>query len=113
MKKKWKNNYWKLATFVVVISLILNPELVSLGLFIDALGLDIFLLLLEVQAIAIAGFTFQTYLKPIFLSVNSILMKWDSNYFIPAKELISQYPSIIFHAIPGLVSFYWIFIIMV
>jgi hypothetical protein len=61
----WKNKVWKYATAFVVVLIILNPELAELALFIDAIGLELFLMLLEVQVVAIAGAIFHTRVKPI------------------------------------------------
>lgn len=50
-----KNRAWKYVTAIVVVFVIANPEMFHLAVFVDAVGLDIFLMLLEVQALAILG----------------------------------------------------------
>lgn len=50
-----KNKLWKYVTAVVVVLIILNPEMVELALFIDAVGLEMFQMLLELQVLAILG----------------------------------------------------------
>lgn len=52
---KLKDKAWKYATAVVVVLIILNPEMIELALFIDAVGLEMFLMLIEVQVSAIIG----------------------------------------------------------
>lgn len=52
---RWKHNTWKYATLLVVMVVALNPEMIELALFIDAVGLEIFILLLEVQLIVALG----------------------------------------------------------
>ncbi|MCG8489716.1 MAG: hypothetical protein MI756_19765 [Chromatiales bacterium] len=49
--------------------LILNPEWIELALFIDAVGLEVFIMLLEVQILAIVGALFKTRIKPILQSL--------------------------------------------
>ena len=57
-----KKSIWKYATIIFVALTILNPEIFELALFVDAIGLDIFLLLLEIQLIAVVS----TLLTPFF-----------------------------------------------
>ena len=51
----------------VVVLIILNPELAQLALFIDAIGLEMFLMLLEVQVVAMFGLFFNSKIAPIYL----------------------------------------------
>ncbi len=55
MNNHWKNKAWKYATVFVVVLLILNPEMVYLALFIDAIGLEMFFMLLKAQVIVALG----------------------------------------------------------
>lgn len=51
----WKNKIWRYATILVVALIILNPEMAQFALFIDIVGLDVFLLLLEAQVLVVLG----------------------------------------------------------
>ena len=61
---KLKQRVWKYATIFVVALVILNPEMIELALFIDAIGLEIFLMLFKVQIIAIFGALLNNKIKP-------------------------------------------------
>lgn len=102
------NKILAIASTSVVILLIINPELISVGLFIDAIGLDIFLLLIQVQIASVFGFKFAAKIKPLFLSAYNFIQKLDPYFFIPTRQVALQYPPILFHAIPGLLSLYWV-----
>lgn len=58
MNNNWKNKAWKFATIFVVLLVLLNPELIELALFIDAIGLESFLMLLEMQILAMISALF-------------------------------------------------------
>jgi hypothetical protein len=60
-----KNKIWKYVTACVVLLIVLNPEMAQLALFIDAVGLEMFLMLLEVQFLAFLGMFFGARIKPI------------------------------------------------
>ena len=62
----WKNKAWKYATAFVVVLIIFNPEMVGFALFIDAVGLEMFLMLLEIQVLAILGAFFSIRIKSFF-----------------------------------------------
>ena len=102
----WKKSTWKIATFLVVSFLIFNPELVLFGMFIDAVGLDLFLLLLEVQVVALFGCYFQNWIKPAFSLVKRLIQKLDPYFFIHTRKVISKFPAILCHAIPGYFAIY-------
>lgn len=111
---KSKRNLWKIATLVATALLMSSvmPEMVAFGVFVQAMGLEILLPLFEVQIILMLGYVFRTQIKPVLTYVHGILTAIDENYFIPSRELVRACPSIIWHAIPGLVSLYWLLIIM-
>lgn len=69
MKVNWKDKVCKYATVFVVVLIIFNPEMVQFALFIDAVGLEMFLMLLEIQVLAILGAFFHTRIKPMFTYV--------------------------------------------
>lgn len=55
MNNHWKNKAWKYATAIVVAIIILNPEMAELALFIDAVGLELFFMLIEIQILVALG----------------------------------------------------------
>jgi len=61
-----KNKLWKYATLCLVVIIILNPEMVGLALFIDAIGLEMFIMLLEVQVLAILSAILNNKIRPMF-----------------------------------------------
>lgn len=102
MKKKWKNNALKFIGAVVVIMLMLNPETIQLALFIDAVGLDMFLLLIEVQVLTIAGFMFRTSIKPVIVFFKHITWRF---IFIPSWREIRKNPAAIGYMLPSAATF--------
>ena len=105
---KWKKNTWKYATAIVVIILTFNPGTVEFAIFVDVVGLDMLFLLFEVQIIAIAIFMFQISVQPVYIRISTFIKKIDPNFFISSWDIIIEYPPMIYHAIPFLVSTYWI-----
>ena len=78
-----KNKAWKYATAFVVVLIMLNPEMIELAIFIDAVGLDMFLLLFEIQILAILSSLLNTKIRPIFNCIEKFMAKrftrvsWD------------------------------------
>ena len=68
----FKNKVWKYLTALLVLLIILNPELAQLALFIDAIGLEMFLMLLEVQLIAFLGVVFNSKIKSAYIYVKHL-----------------------------------------
>lgn len=60
-------------TVVIVVLIIFNPETIELALFIDAVGLELFLILLEVQVLAIIGTFLSNRIKPAISGMKNIL----------------------------------------
>jgi len=100
-----RKSSWKIASFLVVSFFLFKPEFMALGLFIDGIGLELFVLLLEVQAVAVFGYYFQNWFKPVAMPVYKFVQKLDPYFFVPTKSVISQYPIVIIHAIPGFIVF--------
>ncbi len=105
----FKNSLWKIATLFVVIFFLLKPEFMALGIFIDAIGLDLFIMLLEVQFIALFG----ARIKYLFKYIEKYISNLDPYFFLPTKSIITQFPLILVHAIPGFLvlyskCFFWI-----
>ena len=101
----FKESSWKIASFMVVIFFLLKPEFMVLGLFIDSIGLELFVLLLEVQAVAVFGYYFQTWFKPAVKPLYQFIQKFDPYFFIPTKNVVAKYPIVFVHAIPGFIMF--------
>jgi hypothetical protein len=66
MKVNLSNKVWSYATAFVVFLIILNPELIEIALFIDAIGLEMFLMLFEVQVMVLLAALLNNIIKPIF-----------------------------------------------
>ncbi|MDG1750283.1 MAG: hypothetical protein P8I03_01245 [Thalassotalea sp.] len=100
-----RKSSWKIASFLVVSFLIFKPEFMALALLIDGIGLELFLLFLEVQAIAVFGYYFQNWFKPASKPIYKFIQKFDPYIFIPTKSVGAQYPIIFVHAIPCFIVF--------
>ncbi|MEW6997384.1 hypothetical protein AADZ86_06750 [Colwelliaceae bacterium BS250] len=98
-----KKSFWKISTLLVVVFFLLKPEFIMLGLFIDGIGLELFLLLLEVQFVAIA----LQYFKPVLQSIYRFIAKIDPYFFIPSKAVVVRFPAMFCHAIPGFMVMYF------
>ena len=77
---KWKDRYWRYATAIVVVLILLNPETVHFALFLDAVGLDLFLILTEVQIFAIMGTVLSYYIKPVKACLKLIILHNDQTF---------------------------------
>lgn len=100
-----KKSSWKVSSFLLVIFFLLEPEFVAFAVLLDGISLEFFVLLLEVQAIAVFGYYFQTWFKPIAKPVYKSIQKLDPYFFIPTKSVVAQYPIMFVHAIPGFILF--------
>ena len=112
----WKNKLWKYATLCIVVVIILNPEMVGLALFIDAVGLEIFIMLLEVQLLAVLSAILNNRIKPIIEFIKTSyaryfpLLTWQNIRETP-QCLVFSTPSpatlmylLVFSAAVGIVS---------
>jgi len=63
---KTKGRFWQIASLIIAAVLILNPELAELALFINMVGIDTFLLLVEVQLIALTSYWLKNKLNYYF-----------------------------------------------
>ena len=61
-----KDKIWKYATMVVVLLVMLNPEMIQFALFVDAVGLEMLLMLLEVQVLTVMAMLFNGQIKAVF-----------------------------------------------
>jgi len=60
-----KNKTWNYLTAIVVLLILLNPEMWTLALFIDAVGLEVFMMLLQIQVLAIFFSFVRLGIRPI------------------------------------------------
>ena len=98
MLKKW---FWKILTLAFIGVLLINPELVAFAALLDAVGLEMFLMLLEVQFITVFGYYFNSWFKPVLLPVYKKLQQLDPYFFIPTYQNAKNCPALLCHAIPG------------
>lgn len=95
---KWKNIFWKGLTIFIVTLIIFNPETLQLALFIDAVGLDLFLMLLEVQIFSLLGLFINTRIKPLY----TYLINFYSQHFqLISWKSIKETPDILMLVVPG------------
>lgn len=108
-----RNKLWKVLTFIVVLFLLMSvaPEARILGLLIDGIGLDLLLLLLEIQIMALVVALFHYKLKPCLFWLDKIFRKLDPYYFVSSCRVIKSYPPILLHCVPFLVCFYLIIVV--
>lgn len=96
---------WPIALVIAVCIIVFSPLAMGLEfvLFVDAIGLDMFAMLIETQLILTFGFV-AAMAKQRILYAHHWMMGRDINYFIPTREIIRAYPPMIIHAVPGLVA---------
>jgi hypothetical protein len=100
-----KERLFKYATIGVVCLLLVRPDTIMLALFLDTIGLELFVLLLGVQCRQIRTFI-QFYIQSA-LSYLALKTKFQRSFFFMPKfsELIRM-PSMLCHAIPGFGGLY-------
>jgi hypothetical protein len=95
--------FWKVLTLIIIGLLMLNPEFIVMSAFIDAVGLEMFSLLIEVQIISVVGFYFHNWIKPVLMPFYNYFKKIDPYFFIPTRPVINEFPLILCHIIPGFI----------
>ncbi|MDH5545315.1 MAG: hypothetical protein OEZ43_06960 [Gammaproteobacteria bacterium] len=93
-KKSWLGS---ILGFVVIAFFATNPETLELALFINSVGFDIYIMLLELQLLAIGGFVLRFGLKPIvdfFLGFSIV------PFFVPTWEELKRNPVSVGYALP-------------
>ncbi len=108
-----KQKLWKYTTVVLVTVLMFSlvPEVRLFGLFIDAIGIDMLLLLVETQIAIIFFASYNQLVKPVLSNVNVWLEKIDPYYFLPSIAQIRECPVIVLHAAPFLVGLSFILVV--
>lgn len=94
----FRNKVWQYVTALVVLLIILNPEMAELALFIDAIGLEMFLMLLKVQVITILSGLFNSKIKPGCIYVKHLCL---SHLPIDLWKNIIEKPENLWLAVPS------------
>lgn len=93
-----KNKAWKYATVFVVALIILNPETIHLAFFIDSVGLEMLLMLFEIQVVLLIGMLLNNRIKPTldylrhFIGGHIYMVSWKS---------IQEEPAYLIYAAPS------------
>jgi hypothetical protein len=96
-----KGKIIKLLSFVAVLILIMKPETLALGLMLDSIGIELFVLLLSMQLSLYATYVFHAWLKPVLKPLYLQYRRFDEEFFIPTLSEIKSSPILILHAVPG------------
>lgn len=100
-------NFKQILSTLVVVVLLLNVETIELALFINAIGVDVFLLLVEVQLIALLVASYHWTIKPV---VNFFLGFSTHPFIFPTWSTVKSYPgAIAFVFPPGAVVMFLLF----
>ncbi|MET0027734.1 MAG: hypothetical protein ABW101_08860 [Candidatus Thiodiazotropha sp.] len=93
-----KNKAWKYATVFVVSLIILNPETIHLALFIDSVGLEILLMMFEIQVVLLIGMYLNSRIKPILDYLRHFIR--GCIYMVSWKS-IKEEPAYLIYAVPS------------
>lgn len=89
-----KDRLWRNASVIAIMFVLLNPEMIELALFLDAVGLEIFLMLLGIQISVIFGLLFgkievtMSNLKYFILNLQP-RVSWESIKEAPERLLLA------------------------
>jgi hypothetical protein len=97
-----RTRIWKIATFVVVFFVILNPEMIDLAIFLNAVGLESFLMLIEIQVISVLVALYNQRLKLLVISVKQLISIASP---VTALRRFIQTPGIFTYAAPTQATF--------
>jgi hypothetical protein len=101
-----KGKIIKLLSFVAVLILIMKPETFVIGMMLDSIGIELFVLLLSMQLSLYVSYVFHAWLKPVLKPLYGYYRHYDEGFFIPTLAEIKSSPTLIFHALPGLIFAY-------
>lgn len=91
------NWFIKAVAALLVIALLLNPETIQLAVFIDAIGVEMFILSMEVQLLALTVAFYQHTVKPIF----DFILGFSANpFYLPSWQQIKTNPELLGFAFP-------------
>jgi hypothetical protein len=94
----FKNKAWKYATIFVVSLVILNPETIHLALIIDSIGLEMFLMLLEIQAVLLIGILLNNRITPTLYYLRNFIGK---HIYMVSWKSIKEEPACLIYAVPS------------
>jgi len=104
---KVKNKVWRFITVLIVIFLILNPEMVEFSIFINAVGIDIFIMLLQIQFIVISGAFFDKKIRPLWYYCKN---QFTNIYYSCSLKRIKNEPRILLLIIPSQASLMYVLV---
>jgi len=76
----------------------LNPEMIQLAFFIDVVGFEMFVMLLEFQILAFLGVLFNAEIKP---KISYIINLFTRHFLMNSWKNIKEKPEILILAVPG------------
>ena len=87
-----RKRFWKVLTVAVVFLLMISvsAEIRLLGIFIQAVGMDMFVLLFEIQLLAIFLAFYNGLVRPILGRVNRLFERIDPYYFVSSMVTIRK-----------------------
>jgi hypothetical protein len=87
--KTW---FFKIANLVLVLLFIARADTVLLGLFLDSVGFELFLLLITVQVKSVFFYVYLNYLKPVLREVARVIEKGDDFVVSHRGRLLKHSP---------------------
>lgn len=104
---KTKISVKQFITALIVVVLLLNIETVELALFLNTMGIDVVLLLIEVQLAALLVASYHCTIKPV---ANFFLGFSAHPFILPTGSTIKNYPgAIAFMVPPGAIIMFLLF----
>ena len=94
----WKDKVWRYVTVLIVLLIMLNPEMAEFALFVDAIGIEMFLMLVEVQVISILALFLNTRIKPSFAYIQRL---WTKHFPGPSWNSLMKEPGCLLWVLPG------------
>ena len=98
--------FWKTASIIVATCLIMSfmPEIRILGIFIEAIGIDMFLVVIGGHFLFALRWARSKTVGPMLNFGHCIFEKMDPYYFVAKRKDVMECPQLIFHAVPYLVG---------
>ncbi|WP_455205858.1 hypothetical protein [Kaarinaea lacus] len=91
---KW---FIKVVAALIIMAFLLNPETVQLAVFIDAIGIELFILLMEVQIVALTIPLYQHAIKPAIF----FFLGFSANpFYLPTMQELKTNPELLGFAVP-------------
>jgi hypothetical protein len=93
-----KNKAWKYATAFVVALIIPNPEAINLALLIDSIGLEIFLIMIEIQMISVIGILLRNRIMPTLYYLWRLV---ENLIYVTSWKQIKEEPAYLIYVAPS------------